>query len=55
MRRLFYILLMLCPLTVSADKFDYLYLEAVRQMDMERFDKAYELLLRCNELKPEAA
>ena len=54
MRKLFYILLMLCPLTVSADKFDYLYLEAVRQMDMERFDRAYELLLRCSELKPEA-
>lgn len=55
MRKLFYILLLLCPLTVSADKYDYLYLEAVRQMDMERYDKAYELLLRCSELKPDAA
>lgn len=55
MRRLFYILFLLCPLTVSADKFDYLYLEAVRQMDMEHYDKAYELLLRCSELKPDAA
>ena len=55
MRRLLYILMVLCPLTVSADKFDYLYLEAVRQMDMEHYDKAYELLLRCNEMKPEAA
>ena len=55
MRRLLYIFLILCPLTVSADKFDYVYLEAVRQMDMNRFDKAYELLLRCSELKPDAA
>ncbi len=47
-------------LCTSADnsidtKYRYLYIEAVRQQDMENYANAFELLRRCNELKPDAA
>lgn len=48
-------MLVCCSLHVGAGKYEYIYLEAVRQMDMSHYDKAHELFRRCYELRPDAA
>lgn len=45
---------MLCSLNVSAGKFEYYYIEAVRQQDMENYLAAFELFRHCYELNPNA-
>lgn len=46
---------MLCSLSMAADKFQYYYIEAVRQQNMGNFATAYELFQRCLEINPEAS
>ncbi|MBQ9561689.1 MAG: tetratricopeptide repeat protein [Prevotella sp.] len=54
MKSLLSILLMLCSLSVSANKYRYYYIEAVRQQDMENYAAAFELFRHCYELNPDA-
>lgn len=55
MKQLFVILFSLLSLTATADKFSYLYLEAVRQQDQDHATQAYELFRRALALRPDAA
>ena len=45
---------LLCSLNISAGKFEYFYIEAVRQQDMGNYIAAFELFRHCHELNPNA-
>jgi tetratricopeptide (TPR) repeat protein len=54
LRKLVFILSLLCSLNISAGKYEYFYIEAVRQQDMGNYIAAFELFRHCHELNPNA-
>lgn len=52
------LLILQCPhltLQAEASKYDYLYIEAIRQQDQGNYSMAFELYRKCHRLRPEAA